>query len=487
MGQRASAPAESSSSLLSSAEYSKSKAVFAALADGGSAGGSIPECRIRDLLAFDGAASGALFHERLVSRFIPDGGVCRWADFLGAVEQILYADSAARLFLDLAVGVAEDATATNVVNADAAADAATLTDATAAAVHLAHNLYIASQGISESEAADVEGKDDAAPSSAGDQASSSSTAAATSSASSDQRNTLTLQPSANPRRTALELFPSLGKPLLLFIRARCLRQAPAQMLDVVGINPVPSFIARTGGGSVLLTPGHRFALSMASQACARSPVWQLLYRSTDHGLSFDMLCHHLVGYEGPTLLVLRSTEGHLFGGFADHAKGWLEASGHYGGTGSFLFALTPTLKVLRGRRRGGAGNYMYLHRKKGDHDVAPPGLGMGGSLHAPRLWIPEDMTSPCRVGGTGLTFANGSLCGDGSTIEHAFRIHTLEIIGCGGVEAAESLEAEQRRTATYLAKARKVDKAAFLGSEFDRQMFLGNTFAHQKQKEQGRG
>ena len=35
---------------------------------------------------------------------------------------------------------------------------------------------------------------------------------------------------------------------------------------------------------------------------------------------------------------------------ADHAKGWLEASGHYGGTGSFLFALTPTLKVLRGRR-----------------------------------------------------------------------------------------------------------------------------------------
>lgn len=38
----------------------------------------------------------------------------------------------------------------------------------------------------------------------------------------------------------------------------------------------------------------------------------------------------------------------------------------------------------------------------------------------------------------------------------------------------------RKREAERISKERKVNKAAFLDSEFDKEMFLGNTFGHSK-------
>ena len=47
--------------------------------------------------------------------------------------------------------------------------------------------------------------------------------------------------------------------------------------------------------------------------------WRLLFSSRTHGESFQAFVHQIVN-QGPTVLVVKDTEGYLFGGFA--AESW---------------------------------------------------------------------------------------------------------------------------------------------------------------------
>ncbi len=46
--------------------------------------------------------------------------------------------------------------------------------------------------------------------------------------------------------------------------------------------------------------------------------WRHLFSSGLHGENFSLLVKHIID-QGPTILVLKDNEGHIFGGFASHS------------------------------------------------------------------------------------------------------------------------------------------------------------------------
>ncbi|GLD93138.1 hypothetical protein PINS_up001730 [Pythium insidiosum] len=193
-----------------------------------------------------------------------------------------------------------------------------------------------------------------------------------------------------------------------------------------------------------------------------------LYTNAQDGLSFNRLCHHILGYGGPTLLVVRSTDGDVFGLYGDTE--WRETSKFYGSNGCFLFRVEPHLSIYRVSASSANENYMYLNTK----GVAlPRGLGMGGDTTAFRLFLNEDFDETCYTSAKCLSFEPGRL-----TTKNNFAVDALEVWGCGGDDAIGRQRAYRKDTADMLDKMRKVDKAAFIGNEFDRNFLLSKTFGH---------
>ncbi|XP_073459858.1 MTOR-associated protein MEAK7-like [Aquarana catesbeiana] len=110
--------------------------------------------------------------------------------------------------------------------------------------------------------------------------------------------------------------------------------------------------------------------------------WRLLFSTLVYGRSFIQLCTHLVD-KGPTLLVLRDTNGFIFGGFA--SPNWEVKPQIQGDSRCFLFTVFPKFGIYT--CTGCNGQYMYLnHGIQAD----PKGLGMGGYLGCFGLWIDQN-------------------------------------------------------------------------------------------------
>jgi TLD len=164
--------------------------------------------------------------------------------------------------------------------------------------------------------------------------------------------------------------------------------------------------------------------------------WHRIYSSFFDGRSFNRLEWSLMGYNGPTLLVVKTTAQHVLGALA--SAQWKQSKAFYGNADCFLFDLTPRLGVYRAA--GGEGNFMYLHSEHEDHGSAtcsglPHGLGLGGSLDKPRLFIPESFQR-CSAGVLDKTFQSGELL-PVKTLEK-FEIQHLEVWGVGGDETITS-------------------------------------------------
>jgi hypothetical protein len=202
-----------------------------------------------------------------------------------------------------------------------------------------------------------------------------------------------------------------------------------------------------------------------------------LYTSASDGLSFNRLQNALLGYGGPTLLIIQSGSC-IFGAFT--ASSWKEAKDFYGNHDCFLFQVLPTTAVYR--PSGNGSNFMYCNsfaRSRG-YDQQAHGIGFGGSVDQPRLFLAESFDN-CRASKHDLTFEKGNLLDyDGSD----FEIDSLEVWGVGGTEVV--LEALGARSAARnvrdanIQKARKVDKAAFL-DDFKSGLIESKAFAHQDQ------
>lgn len=201
-------------------------------------------------------------------------------------------------------------------------------------------------------------------------------------------------------------------------------------------------------------------------ACLSSSLtgwYYRLYTSAADGLSFNRLQNAVLGYGGPTLILVRSTSGSVFGAFT--ATAWKESRDFYGNTDCFLYQLSPCTAVYR-PTGGSERNFMYCNsaaRSRG-YDQQAHGIGFGGTVQEPRLFLAENFDE-CVASSQDLTFDNGKLVAEsGSTGQ--FEIDSLEVWGVGGTETVESgLEArEMSRSVTEEAirRARKVDKAQFL-------------------------
>ena len=143
--------------------------------------------------------------------------------------------------------------------------------------------------------------------------------------------------------------------------------------------------------------------------------------------------HSIIGYCGPTVVVIETEQGHILGGF--FTTTWKKAKGFYGGSNAFLFQLSPTLTVFHPTGAGDGTNYIHLQ----------DGLGFGGTKDMPRLYIPASMES-CNAGVMDKTFLRGSLVPEEAL--EKFNIRSLEVWGCGGEDAIKNgLKAREEKRA----------------------------------------
>ncbi|XP_036201546.1 MTOR-associated protein MEAK7 isoform X2 [Myotis myotis] len=110
--------------------------------------------------------------------------------------------------------------------------------------------------------------------------------------------------------------------------------------------------------------------------------WHLLFSSELHGHSFAQLCGR-VPHQGPSLLLLKDLDGHVFGGFASCS--WEIKPQFQGDNRCFLFSISPSMAVYT--CTGYNHHYMYLNHGQ---QTIPNGLGMGGQHHYFGLWIDVD-------------------------------------------------------------------------------------------------
>ncbi|CAH2324077.1 Hypothetical predicted protein [Pelobates cultripes] len=136
----------------------------------------------------------------------------------------------------------------------------------------------------------------------------------------------------------------------------------------------PSFVSLLDLPSVMFLNSH-----LPSEVQHK---WRLLFSTSIHGESFSKLCGHIVD-QGPCLLVLKDSDGFVFGGFASQT--WEVKPQYQGDTRCFLFTASPNLDVYT--YTGYNDHYMYLNHGQ---QTMPNGLGMGGQHNYFGLWIDSD-------------------------------------------------------------------------------------------------
>ncbi|XP_031593851.1 MTOR-associated protein MEAK7 isoform X3 [Oreochromis aureus] len=101
-----------------------------------------------------------------------------------------------------------------------------------------------------------------------------------------------------------------------------------------------------------------------------SAPWRLVFSTRLHGESFTRMVAGLMK-RGPTLLLIRDTKGHVFGGFASHT--WEVKPQFQGDSRCFLFTVSPKLRVYTAT--GYNQHFMYLNQNQ---QTMPNGLGEEG-------------------------------------------------------------------------------------------------------------
>ncbi|XP_035251465.1 MTOR-associated protein MEAK7 [Anguilla anguilla] len=160
--------------------------------------------------------------------------------------------------------------------------------------------------------------------------------------------------------------------------------------------------------------------------------WRLLFSTRLHGESFTRLVG-CCARRGPTLLLLRDSDGHQFGGFA--SQSWDTKPQFQGDSRCFLFSVFPTLRVYT--CTGYNQHYMYLNQGQ---QTMPNGLGMGGQHHYFGLWLDSDF-------GKGHSRARPRCTTYGSpqlSAQENFTVETLEVWGVG--DPPEEQQAQGKRS-----------------------------------------
>ncbi|XP_043193320.1 MTOR-associated protein MEAK7-like isoform X1 [Amphibalanus amphitrite] len=145
--------------------------------------------------------------------------------------------------------------------------------------------------------------------------------------------------------------------------------------------------------------------------------WRLFFSNKIHGQSFSTMLGSIVD-QGPSLVVIRDTDGHVFGAYAPES--WHCNGEFYGTAQTFLYALDPKMEIFL--PSGFNENYMYLNVNQ---QTLPNGMGFGGKFEYFGLFVSADFghgfTAP-----TCTTFESRQLSG-----KKRFQIDVIEVWGVG--------------------------------------------------------
>ena len=255
-----------------------------------------------------------------------------------------------------------------------------------------------------------------------------------------------------------------------------------------------------------------FALSCTSLTLA-SGRWHRLFSSDANGLSSNRLMYSILGYGGPTIILVRSKDtsdkvkcvSGVFGAYT-YTPWTHESSRFYGDSDCFLFRLGPDPMAIYRPKGGGEGgmdtfgtnkaanlesetrNYMYFNseaRSKG-YDGLSHGIGFGGTCDMPRLFI-DEVLDGCRAAPEDLTFGKGPLLSglkDFSSATAHFEVEAIEAWGVGTsqlVEEALLVRDGQRQDAQkMIRKAMTGAKGQFL-EDFQSGLAGDKLFQHRDQ------
>ncbi|XP_040185290.1 MTOR-associated protein MEAK7 [Rana temporaria] len=209
-----------------------------------------------------------------------------------------------------------------------------------------------------------------------------------------------------------------------------MRKRTEQQLDLGSLVPKCKKGKLTSFCSLLDFPSVMFLNShLPSEMQQR---WRLLFSTQIHGESFSKLCGQLVD-QGPSLLVLRDSDGSIFGGFA--SQSWEVKPQFKGDSRCFLFTVSPNLNIYT--YTGYNDHYMYLNHGQ---QTMPNGLGMGGQHDYFGLWIDSNFgKGHSRAKPRCTTYNSPQLSG-----KEDFAIDTMEVWALG--ELPEHLQAKNKKS-----------------------------------------
>ncbi|PIO27995.1 hypothetical protein AB205_0179200 [Aquarana catesbeiana] len=209
-----------------------------------------------------------------------------------------------------------------------------------------------------------------------------------------------------------------------------MKESTEHQLDLSSLVPKCKKGKKTSFCSLLDFPSVMFLNShLPSEMQQR---WRLLFSTQIHGESFSQLCGHLVD-QGPSLLVLRDSDGFIFGGFA--SQSWEVKPQFKGDSRCFLFTVSPHLDIYT--YTGYNDHYMYLNHGQ---QTMPNGLGMGGQHEYFGLWIDSNFGKGHSKAKPRCTTYNSPQL----SAKEDFTIDTLEVWALG--ELPEHLQAKNKKS-----------------------------------------
>lgn len=257
--------------------------------------------------------------------------------------------------------------------------------------------------------------------------------------------------------------------------------------------------------------------------------WYQIYAGDTDGWTFQSLENSILGYEGPTLLVIQGTsdDDSSYGdcrsskkkkkntqsttvtlGAYTSSKWEKNKRDFFGGPDCFLFQLHPTIRILHSLPKLGTrgGKYMYFHttnhvqtsNPRRTDDLAV-GLGFGGTVRQPRLFVDSHLEY-CTVSHQDTSFEMGylglppppsssssfddPLALPSSSWVSKYNIISLEVYAVGDASTiANGFRAQRQHrdiADAALQNARTVDRAAFVG-DLQSGLIENKNFAHRDQ------
>ncbi|KAL4506913.1 hypothetical protein ABPG72_001334 [Tetrahymena utriculariae] len=215
----------------------------------------------------------------------------------------------------------------------------------------------------------------------------------------------------------------------------------------------------------------------------------LLYSSSKSGISFNRLAFAILGYNAPTLLLIKHKEvnketnesqTHIIGAY--HQEQWYSQLKYQGDSQTYLFSLYPTYRTFNSYEGQGSSNYAYLNNRQIERSKYKVGLGFGGNedFNSYRLWVDDDIQANSYVKSEDKTFGNGCIVSNGRQ-QTKLDVQCLEIWGIGSEENLQAQFEYRENERREIEKMRKVDKKAMWDNGFNKEMFFGKLNAHQGQ------